>query len=808
MLLPGLWVAFLALLLGLALRRWYDPVPLRCWLAWSAALAVLFGAVLFGGRTMLPLGYLTEVPPFTHLVAGEPPGNLLQSDLVLQIAPWLARVREAYGAGRWPLWNPLTGAGEPLLANPQSQALQPLAWLAFPFPVVSGFGVTAALRVLLALVFTWLLLRRQGISELPALAGSLAFGLGGFLQLWLGWPLAGSAAFLPLLLYAIVRVDQSGERRDSALLAAATACVLLVGHPESGLHVAALAGAFALSRLPARPPGERLRLAGAWALAAAVGAGLAAPVVLPAAEFLPHSQRAASLAARHERLQAGGDEGEGEAPAAAARRHDPLARLIPNAAPNAFGNNRFGAYWGDRNIVEDAAGFAGTAALLAALAAVWPPGAGRRLPQERLMLAVAIVCLVIVTRPPGLVRLLDALPVLRHSLNYHSRVSLLLDLAVAYLAACTWERWRRGELALTRLLAPALGLAAAIAWAYAASPGPDPAAFSHLRWGSLALQLATLAAGVLLMAGPGSSPRSWGLAAVVAAELIAFHGPAHPPVPAELYYPASPPVAVIQERLDPWHRMSGLGPVLRPNFASVYGLADPRTSNPAKPAAYTAAIRRIDRFPNRPTDGFVAPQDPLYQLLGVRFLMTAPQTRLPPPYRLISHGGEAWVYQNRRALPLLFLPASGAGCPADTDWSDCTAGIADFGGRAALRDVPPGGWTAAAPEGSSLDLGEVRQDELRARARLAEPRLLASSVLQDGNWKLLAGGRRRPTTLANGPFVAAWLPAGETGLDLLYRPASFAAGLAVAALALAAGVAFWAAPQTAARSQARSMSSA
>jgi hypothetical protein len=806
MLLPGLWVALLTLLLGLTLRRWYDPVPLRCWLAWTVALAVLFGAVLFGGRTLLSLGYLTEVPPFTHLVEGEPPGNLLQSDLVLQIAPWLTRVREAYGAGRWPLWNPLAGGGEPLLANPQSQAFQPLAWLAFPFPVVAGFGVIATLKVVLALVFSWLLLSRQGISELPALAGSFAFGLGGFLQLWLGWPLSGSAAFLPLLLYAILRVEQSGERRDSVLLALATACVLLVGHPETGLHVALLAAAFTLSRLLSVPRDRRLRLAAAWTLAVAVGTALAAPVVLPAAEYLPHSLRVALLDARHERLQAAGDGGDAEPPSSVARRHDPLARLIPNAAPNAFGNNRFGGYWGDRNIVEDAAGFAGTATLLAALAAVWPPAAGRRFPQERLMLGVALVCLLIAVRPPGTVRVLEALPVLRHSLNFHSRVTLLLDLAVAYLAACTWERWRRGELAFRRLLLPAAALAAAIAWAYLANPGPDPAVFARLRLGWLALQLATLAAALLLLTLRATGWRAAALPAVVAAELIALHGPAHPPVPAELYYPVLPPIALIQERLDPWHRMSGLGPAFRPNFASVYGFADPRTSNPAKPADFVAAIARIDAFPGRATDGFVAPEDPLYQLLGVRFLITVPRTFLPKPYRLVSRGGGAWVYQNRLALPLFFLPAAATACPAGISWSDCTAGLADFAARAAVH-APPSTWAAAHPEGSRLDLGMVRPDHLHARARLAEPRLLASSIYQDGNWKLLLGGVRRRTTLANGPFVAAWLPAGEADLDLLYRPGSFVAGLAVAALALAAGTAAWGAPQTARRSQARSAGS-
>jgi hypothetical protein len=258
--------------------------------------------------------------------------------------------------------------------------------------------------------------------------------------------------------------------------------------------------------------------------------------------------------------------------------------------------------------------------------------------------------------------------------------------------------------------------------------------------------------------------------------------------------------------------MSGLGPALRPNFASVYGFADPRTSNPAKPAGFVAAIRRIDAFPGRATDGFVAPEDPLYQLLGVRFLITVPRTFLPKPYRLVSRGGGAWVYQNRLALPLFFLPAAVQPCPAVTSWSDCTAGIPDFAALAAVHasPLPIAGWAAVHPEASALDLGAVGPDHLHARGHLAEPRLLASSVYQDGNWTLLVGGIPHRTTLANGPFVAAWLPAGTPeglDLDLLYRPGSFVAGLAVAALALAVGAGLWGAPQTARRSQARSAGS-
>ena len=84
--------------------------------------------------------------------------------------------------------------------------------------------------------------------------------------------------------------------------------------------------------------------------------------------------------------------------------------------------------------------------------------------------------------------------------------------------------------------------------------------------------------------------------------------------------------------------------------------------------------------------------------------------------------------------------------------------------------------------------------EIRARAHLSAPRLLATSVLQDGGWKLLVAGRRLPTTLADGPFVAAWLPPGDAHLALLYRPRAFVLGILVAAAVLAAAAALWVPP--------------
>ncbi|HWM93056.1 MAG TPA: hypothetical protein VN493_19995 [Thermoanaerobaculia bacterium] len=758
-LLPGLYVAVLAAALGLALRRWFDPVPRRCWISWSIALLVLFGPALFGGRVLLSLGYLTKIPPYRLLWQGPepPPGNLLQSDTMLQITPWTMRVKEAYAAGGWPLWNHLSGAGEPLLGNPQTQAWQPLIWPSLVLPVQQGLVVTAAVRVLTAFACLYLLLRRQGISENPSLAASLAYGLGGGLILWLNWPMANSAALLPLLFYGIVIVDQRGAGRDRALLALAVMAFLCAGHPETILHGGILATAFALSRL-------RKQALLAWTLSAVVGAALAAPALLTAAGYLPQSLRVSLLASRESRIAA-------QDPFAGMSARAISQRLVPVAAPNAYGNSRFGEYWGESNSNEDAAAFIGTAAVLAALLAFGP--ASRRFPQERLMMAASVVALVVLARPPGLDQLLNALPVLRSSLTFHHRVLLTLAFCLAYLAACTWERL----VSRKRLVGAALALGALVVWAYLAHPGPE---LEGLRRASLAVQIGALVLSVVVR-------KPWVLAGIVGAELLFFHVPVNPSVPARLFYPETPPVRFVRERLDPWLRMSGLGPAMRANIPSVYGLADPRSSNPAKPAAYIEATSRINLTPGRATDGFGEPHDPLYQLLGVRYLVTPPDSPLPGPWKLALSDPSGWVYE-RPALPRLFLPNATLPCSEGTPWSGCTRPIRNFRREAAVRGEA---WSAASPRASGLELGTLRPTWLRARARIAEPRLLASSLYQDGGWHVLWDGERQPATLANGPFVAAWLPQGDATLDLLYRPRGFLGGMLLAALALTAAAVLW-----------------
>jgi hypothetical protein len=786
--LPGLYLALLAFLLDRALRRWWEPVPARIWGVFGVLLLILFGPALFLGKVLLPVDILPGVAQ-PEDARKAPQGNPLQLDLVTQIVPLQAAVRRQVRAGEWPLWNDLAGAGMPLLGDPQSQTFEPLVLLALPLPLAAAVGVTAGLRVMIALVFLFLLLRRQGLSEGAALFGSLAFGLGGFLLLWLNWPIGNSPALLPLVLYALAMTDERGARRDFLLLVAAVFSLLVGGHPETILYVAIVGGLFALSRLLPRPWTERRARLGRWALAAAIAGGLAAPALMPALRIVPQSLRHHWVAARNVRLDAQGE-----------TRREALTglgkRAVAVVAPHAFGNSRFGDYWGDLNSNEDATAFVGGAALLAALLAFLP--ARRRFREERLFLALAPLSLLIALRIPGVPLLLSRLPVLNQSISGNRRLLMVVGFAVAYLGACTVERWRTGEGPRRwAVLAAGAVLLGAIGWGYwwGSWLAVDAQALASMRWFWMGLQLVVVAGTAGLLAFGATSGRMGkfarlALCGLVAVELLVIHQPANPSLPRSAYYPASPLIRFLQDNAG-GARVAGVANRLLPNANLVYGLADVRISNPLKPFAYVQVVAPVSASIRSTEHILRVAEHPIYQLLGVRFVVTPPRMQTVPGLRQAFHDPTGRIFERDKVLPRLFLPESTESA-AEAAWPAWIAANPDFAARALVPPsaARPATWTAARPRDSALEILAVKPARLTAHARLAEERLVASSVYQDTGWSFLLDGHPQAAQTADGPFVAAWLPAGEHRVELIYRAPGFLAGLGLAAVALAGMVAW------------------
>ncbi|MFY9821764.1 MAG: YfhO family protein [Thermoanaerobaculia bacterium] len=159
--------------------------------------------------------------------------------------------------------------------------------------------------------------------------------------------------------------------------------------------------------------------------------------------------------------------------------------------------------------------------------------------------------------------------------------------------------------------------------------------------------------------------------------------------------------------------------------------------------------------------------------------------------RQAFHDSTARIFERKRTLPLLFLPEStetaGAG-----HWEEWIAANPDFSARALVLPIPGQSptWRASRPDDSDVEILRQQPARITARAELIEERLLASSLYQDQGWHLLMDGRPLSTLVANGPFLAAWLPAGTHRLEAIYRAPGLIPGLMLAALAIVGMVAW------------------
>lgn len=221
-------------------------------------------------------------------------------DCLVYSAPINTLVRGALLEGRLPEWDSTQFTGVPFLANPSSQALYPLRWVAALSTAHPGRAneVFALLHLLLALAGGVALGRELGLRTAPRRALAVTYLLSGPLLSLLGNPvyLVG-ACWLPLSLSWILRARRKlAGGGGPALRAAALAPLGLVlplygGDPQTPGWLALLAIAVCLAPRGEEevPLGRRALLLGGLGLGTVA---LAAMILLPALALTPETTRA------------------------------------------------------------------------------------------------------------------------------------------------------------------------------------------------------------------------------------------------------------------------------------------------------------------------------------------------------------------------------------------------------------------------------------------------------------------------------------------------------------------------------------
>ncbi|MGH9941438.1 MAG: YfhO family protein, partial [Pyrinomonadaceae bacterium] len=193
--------------------------------------------------------------------------------------------------GGQPLWQPLLWAGYPLAADPQVMAWYPVALACSLLP--HSFNAFVIAAYVIASSFTYGYVYTLTRSRPAGLLGGLAYGLSGFMVAQQGHlSLVHTAAWVPLIFWALERVRLGLSARWLAVGSLAVACCGLAGHLQIFLYALGLAAAYTLFLGWGAAAHHRWRRLGLMAGMLALGLCLAAVQLVPAAELAGYGQRA------------------------------------------------------------------------------------------------------------------------------------------------------------------------------------------------------------------------------------------------------------------------------------------------------------------------------------------------------------------------------------------------------------------------------------------------------------------------------------------------------------------------------------
>ncbi len=275
------------------------PLAAPAWAAVRLALPDLLLVLLLCALPVLFFWRMLLATPDQRL-------TIQEGDFTQEYFPLALVAAAALRSGEWPIWNPLTGIGQPLLADPQTALLYPPTWLFLPRlrgPDATSFQVFESqipLHFAIAALAAYALGRYLLRSRFGALVLALTFAYSGFLTSYPAQqlPILRTAVWLPLQALALLLALDRRNWRWAAAAGLATALAILAGHPQTllfhlyALGILTVCWWWQVRRTPtARGCGLALGALGRLGFSLGIAFLLAAPQLLLTQEFTRLSTR-------------------------------------------------------------------------------------------------------------------------------------------------------------------------------------------------------------------------------------------------------------------------------------------------------------------------------------------------------------------------------------------------------------------------------------------------------------------------------------------------------------------------------------
>lgn len=690
----------------------------------AAVTVVLLWDSLRPGRTLVPADIISAVTPYRLLTGGFDPQNAVVSDAAFQFFPWFHFLGDALRAGGLPGWNPMILGGLPMTPNGFVSVWYPAFWIVRWLDAYDAYGVFVAFHLWWGVLGVYAFSRVLGARRASAAVVAASALLAGT---WLHWSLhlvhLVGMVWLPWALAATERVVTRPRPDRVAVLGVVFGLWWLGGNPQYAYFGTLAMGVFAFAR--AVQVRRFLRPALAFGGAVALGALLAAPVLVPSARIgetiLRDREPVGAMADNH---------------------HSPDA-LVRFVVPDARGNYADGvAFRTDTEGQMDSPFFGVTALVLVGAGIAMSPARGGSARWTLAGIAVGVTVLATTSWPHAV--LYEVVPMydrFRVSARWLSVLpAVALPLAALGLDALV-DRDRRARIA-------ALGVAGVagatvMAW-WLWQRGVDTAPHDYL-----AVRAVVAAALLAAVAGTTVALLRWPRVAVVAlAGCVAFELAFHVPrwFPSIVERRAYPEVAVARIARDRGGRIARAGnansgiSTFSSDIPMVYGIDDAQGQTVMFPTDYDRYLRLIHDYGEWAEHTNVAPDiqspagllSPLLDLLDVRTVAAESNVTVPDALPVLDPKGEPRVYANPGARPAMLVPAAEPATTgemwaaiADRDWDPAATahlvGLAEEieGGRGRVRGGPDGvdreRWQVDAPDGGVLRVSGRYAPGWRAR---------------------------------------------------------------------------------------------
>ncbi len=698
-------------------------------------------------------------------VAGVPIKNPIMADVPSFMYPMQTFAFSLLKSGQWPLWNPYILGGAPLLANFQSAPFSPLSlFFTFPFPI--AWTAQIIIAHILAVFFTYILLRQWKRSQSASILGGIIFSFSGFNLIWSQWNgHVLTAACFPLIIYFLDKYLTKGSIKNCVGLSFALALQIIAGYPQLILYTALVILIVFLSKFS-------LKKGLLIAIFTILGFALAAVQFLPGRELLSLSQW---MAEPHPKAWA----------------FLPIEKTITFFAPDYFGNHVTKNYWGPQDYTSNT-GFVGVAAaVIAIIGAIsfW------RKRGVRIAFFIATAGLVLSYATP-LSEFLWTQNIFGLRSSSAHRALTLFNLGIALLAGFGFDYLKNGKIFFKKLIAPLI-LVGSILFLFGLFAVITNNVVAQRNSIFPMLVFAIICITFFLIRQFAKARRVFEIlfCAILICELFRFGWKFTPFSIADYIFPDTPVTEFLKKQQKPF-RISN-GDTMPVNFQMSYGLetlGGYETMRPAYSSQFIATLNNNNPKANPSGRYGIIDKDTshLLDLANTKYYLTLkrnekgepdPNGSIPKKYdkkrfKVAFEDKTTAILESTTVLPRAFMVYDWETSPSDTQTLEQLLDpLFPMANKVLLIQSPK--ITAMKSGTSDTKIVNYESQKVVVRVTTDNDGLLFISDAWYPGWQAFVDGKETNIFRANYMFRALEVPQGTHSVEFIYKPKSFYNGLQI-----------------------------